>query len=760
MNHPRRPSTASGIAPHGTPGRSPAIRPRRVPRISAIALAALAAALSLVSPVRAQNRPYIGYTYPAGGQQGTTFNVKLGGQALDDVQAVRVTGTGVSGRVVRYYRRLNPQETQLLNEQLRALKRTAPGPSTPTNGATLGRTAPPPAPTPDDRIARIEERLREYVQTPACAALASLVFAEITVAPGAAPGPRELRLVTPRGISNPLVFQVGQLPETTRTPLLTAPLQILGKEAAALRRRPARDLEQRLDLPVTANGQIASGEVHRYRFAARRDQRLVFITQARQLTPFIADAVPGWCQPTLSLHDNAGRELAFVDDDQFRPDPVLRWQVPKDGEYVVAIADALYRGREDFVYRLTIGEVPLIASIFPLGARAGSATPPALTGWNLDGSVPQWPGADAAPGVHWLTATGRNLVSAPVPFAVDDLPELLEREPNDSAAEPQPVTLPVIVNGRLDRPGDDDVFRFIGHGGDSIAVEVLARRLDSPLDALVRLTDDAGQLLAFSDDREDLGAGLHTHQADPWLMATLPADGSYRVHIGDIARQGGLEYGYRLRLSPPRPDFQLRVTPSSLGLRTNSSGSLTVYAQRRDGFAGSIRLELRNPPPGFSAAPVKLARGETMTRIIIRGPSEPTAEPVTLAIVGRATVNGCEIVREAVPAEDRMQAFLWRQLVPARDLPALAFAPPAEPASRRGPGRRPLPAPSTNAVVMTAAPTNAPAGTNAVPAAAPKFSPSQVARRLRELSLLFEEGLLTEEFYEQKVAECELPSSP
>ena len=41
-----------------------------------LAAALLAAAL----PARAQPRPYVGFVYPAGGQQGTTFAVKLGGQ--------------------------------------------------------------------------------------------------------------------------------------------------------------------------------------------------------------------------------------------------------------------------------------------------------------------------------------------------------------------------------------------------------------------------------------------------------------------------------------------------------------------------------------------------------------------------------------------------------------------------------------------------------------------------------------------------------
>jgi hypothetical protein len=71
----------------------------------------------------------------------------------------------------------------------------------------------------------------------------------------------------------------------------------------------------------------------------------------------------------------------------------------------------------------------------------------------------------------------------------------------------------------------------------------------------------------------------------------------------------------------------------------------------------------------------------------------------------------------------------------------------------------------TNAVVGTnvAAPTNAISGTNATAgtntAAAsppkPKFSKQQVAGRLRELKLLFEEGMLTDTFYDEKVTECE-----
>ena len=49
-------------------------------RVQRPAVLGLAAWLATTSAAFAQVRPYIGYAYPAGGQQGTTFQVRLGGQ--------------------------------------------------------------------------------------------------------------------------------------------------------------------------------------------------------------------------------------------------------------------------------------------------------------------------------------------------------------------------------------------------------------------------------------------------------------------------------------------------------------------------------------------------------------------------------------------------------------------------------------------------------------------------------------------------------
>lgn len=644
--------------------------------IAFLALAALAAACAS-SPAWGQARPYIGFVYPAGGQQGTTVQVRLGGQNLDYVNGVLVTGSGVHARVVEYLRRLNNQEQALLAEQLRELKPKASKP---------GQPAAPSKPLDEATqklVERIERRMTEYVNTPACNAIASLVFIEVSIDAGAEPGRRELRLVTARGISNPLVFYVGQSPESVRKPMLSAQIQVLGKEELALRKRPDDEIERQVALPCVANGQIASGEVNRYRFAARKGQRLVLSVAARDLVPYIADAVPGWFQPVVSVRDARGREVAYNDDYRFKPDPVLMFTVPEDGEYVVSITDALFRGREDFVYRMTIGETPFVTNIFPLGGRVGAAGPVSFQGWNVEGAKIAPPPADAGPGVHYLVAKTGGMVSNAVPFALDTLPECLEREPNNTAAAAQTVQLPIIVNGRINRPDDWDVFQFAGKADDEVVVEVTARRLDSPLDSIVRLTDAAGKIVAVNDDNEDLGSGLNTHHADSYLRIKLPADGTYRVWLGDTARGGGDAYGYRLRIGPPRPDFALRVVPSSIALRSKSNAAVTVYAIRKDGFAGPIKFSLKGSPEGFVLPPTTLPPNQEMVRLALRTTLTATDGPIDLAIEGTATINGEEVTRTAVPAEDRMQAFLWRHLVPVQDLKVLVFDPSAEPRPKR-----------------------------------------------------------------------------
>jgi hypothetical protein len=421
-----------------------------------------------------------------------------------------------------------------------------------------------------------------------------------------------------------------------------------------------------ITLPATVNGQTLPGGVDRYRFQARKGMDLVVVAAARELIPYLPDAVPGWFQAALALYDAKGHELEHADHYLFHPDPVLHYEVPKDGEYAVEIRDSIYRGREDFVYRITVGELPYVTSIFPLGGPAGVPTTVELKGWNLP--VTTLTQTNTEPGVYPLCVRKEDRLSNRVPCAVDTLPECLEKEPNDSVAKAQRVTLPIIVNGHVDKPGDWDVFRFEGHAGDTIVAEVYARRLDSPLDSVLKLTDGSGKQLAFNDDHEDKGAGLNTHYADSYITATLPADGAFYVHLGDAQHQGGSEYAYRLRISSPRPDFALRVVPSSLSLRGGASVPLTVYALRRDGFTNEITLSLQAAPGGFKLTGGKVPANQDQVRLTLMAPPVPTEKPLRISLEGRAIIQGHAVVHPAVPAEDMMQAFAYRHLVPANEL--------------------------------------------------------------------------------------------
>jgi hypothetical protein len=623
----------------------------------------LAAFLAAVPAVLAQNVPHLAYVLPAGGQQGTMFQVKTGGQFLPNVSAVYVSGSGVQATVFDYARPMNATQATELRDRMQALQKQ------PMNAAVRKEIV-------DTRVKLLLFNARRLTSP----VLAETVTLQVTIAPGAAPGKRELRVATPQGLSNPLVFCVGQLPEFTEQESVSVVQPNANQPAQAQISQPPTDMP--ITLPATVNGRIkpglprpqarsgepfTPGEADRYRFQAHQGQDLVIAASARELIPYLADAVPGWFQAVLTLYDANGNELAYDDDYRFHPDPVLHYAVPKDGEYTIEIRDALYRGREDFVYRIAIGALPFVTGAFPLGGRAGSKTTIQLTGWNLPVNKMTMETKGKGPGLYPL-ALHKGEISNSTVFMLDTLPERFEKEPNNSPSTAQRVKLPIIMNGRIDQPGDWDVFSFQGRAGQTIVAEVYARRLDSPLDSVLKLTDAKGTQLAFNDDYDDPGAGLETHHADSRILTTLPANGTYYLYLGDAQQKGGPEYAYRLRIGAPRPDFDLRVTPSSINVSGGLTVPITVHALRKDGFSGDIALALKGAPKGFTLIGGVLPAGRDEVRLTLTVPPQPRPEPLSLNLEGRATIQGHEVSRPAVPAEDMMQAFAYHHLVPANDL--------------------------------------------------------------------------------------------
>jgi hypothetical protein len=638
--------------------------------LTLICVLAMATALRGQQPVT----PHVGYVFPAGGRQGATIEVKVGGQYLGSITNAYISGVGVQAVVTNYVRPLTQQQVNQLRQQQKELQDKRAAAQLARNGAppVAGQTRPTWTAEDMRMIAEIREKLAQFQKRSANPAISEFVTLSVTMAPDAEPGERELRLGGPMTLTEPLVFCVGQLPEFNKAePPATAPFAAPNRPGNPYVQSATAPVESRVELPCVVNGQILPGGVDRFRFRAHQGQRLVLAATARELMPYLADAVPGWFQAAISLYDAQGRELAYADHFRFHPDPVLFYEVLADGDYVLQIRDSIYRGREDFVYRITAGEVPYITGIFPLGGPVGAQTTVQVTGWNLPAATVTQDGRDVAPGIYPLSVHTDTNVSNHLPFALDTLPELFSRGTNHSQTTAQSVTLPIVINGRIQQPGQWDVFRFQGRASDEIVAEVIARRLDSPLDSVLRLTDASGKQLAFNDDFEDKGAGLQTQYADSYLRAPLPATGTYYVWLGDAQHQGGPEYAYRLRLSPPRPDFALRVMPCSLSVRGGMSVPFSVYALRRDGFTNDITLALKDAPYGFTLSGATVPANQDQVRLTLMAPSTSLAGVLNLTVEGFARINELAVIHPAVPAENRMQAFAYWHLVPSQQLAVL-----------------------------------------------------------------------------------------
>ncbi len=641
--------------------------------------------LALGAATFSEGAPRIGYVYPAGGQAGSSFEVIMGGQSLDQPLGVVVSGEGVSVEIVEHDKIPSAQviddyrdKFRELKPEFEPLKGSSPGDADALIESVRSLLSTAELDEKKLRLMWEYDRRRNDPKQQLNTQIGEVVRVRVTIDSGTEPGMRHWRLQTATGLSNPMRFVVGMHPERNEPEAHRFELLEYAGLAPAGSRTAKRGLDP-ITLPVTLNGRILPGEVDEFTFHAKEGEKLVVSLQARNLIPYLADAVPGWFQTVVSLHDARGKELAYADDYRFDPDPVIFYKIPREGAYRLRIRDSIYRGREDFVYRVTLGELPFITGITPLGGQAGSEIDLTFHGANLsEHHFPRRPVPDQA-GIIELTATGPGGRSNPIAFHVEAMEEDAEREENNRLGAANPVPSPALINGTISVPGDVDFFKVEGRGGRPMSFEIFARRLGSPLDANLTVYDDNGEMIAYNDDYENPAAGLTTHHADARVTVTLPANGRCFVRVADTQNRYGYAHAYRLRLAEGVPNFALRATPASLNAKPGASARLTVHVLRIDGFDGPVSLRLKDAPEGFDLRGGPVPGGEEKIDVSIAVPYNHTGDPVELRVEGTAEIDGKTVAVEAVPAEDMMQAFAYRHLVPADRLLVDVRTPPEPP---------------------------------------------------------------------------------
>jgi hypothetical protein len=303
---------------------------------------------------------------------------------------------------------------------------------------------------------------------------ATLVLA-ITASAGVQPGRHGFRLHTPLGTTSFMPIWVGSEPEQIEQEPNDEPAKAMT-----------------LATPVTVNGSLEhEGDVDCYRVTARAGRDLI--------VRVVASPIGSLMDPTVTILSADGRQLASDDDFGGGRDSLLVYKPTDDGPLIVRIKDANAGGGWRNVYRVTIGEVPVLTGVFPLGGPKAAPGLVRVQGANLDGRTSARAGAPspdrplAAP--LTVTGLGREPINR-MEIALGRYPEVLEREGNDTPATAQLIPVPVIVNGRVAHPdqrSDTDCFRLTARKGQTFVIEVAASRLGSALDSVIDVLDARGE---------------------------------------------------------------------------------------------------------------------------------------------------------------------------------------------------------------------------------------------------------------------------
>ncbi len=244
-------------------------------------------------------------------------------------------------------------------------------------------------------------------------------------------------------------------------------------------------------------------------------------------------------------------------------------------------------------------QVPSISSFSPQAVQPGQTVDVKIRGGNLSGASDLWTGfpcqaaltpdvadngknagevsyrfvvpPETPVGIYGVRVATPGGVSPLRLFTVDDLPTIAQQAGNKQPLAAQAVTLPCAVDGSVDSLARD-YYKFTVAAGQRVSIEVLARRLGSPLDPLIRVLDANGRELTYSDDEPGL-------MGDSQLSYTFATAGDYIVEVSDVRYQGG-GFFYRLRMG----DFPCVTVPYPMGAKRGSDVAVTFAGSHVEGL--------------------------------------------------------------------------------------------------------------------------------------------------------------------------------
>ena len=440
---------------------------------------------------------------------------------------------------------------------------------------------------------------------------AASVRVKVRIAADCLLGEHPVRVRTKGGVTEVKTFYVGPFPVVARV------------------KPKAGEPHQKLPLNSTVASSVPNESQELFTVDAKKGQRLSAEIESMRLGR-------GFYDPYIEILDTKGFILSRSDDTKlFIQDCYASATVPEDGTYTIKVRETSYGSVG--AYRMHVGTFARPTAAYPGGGPVGQdlqvklidpaagdfvqslkLTKPGklqVSGGRMDMPTYNDYGIFASLGGVRTPSWNRLRLS--------DFPNALEVEPNNSLSEAKLIetSLPLALNGIIEKPGDEDWFKFTAKKGVRYAVRMYARKLRSPLDSVMYVCDKNGKNLASNDD---------SGGPDSYFAWTVPADGEYAFRVRDHLGNGGPDYVYRVEFQPVKPSVSLYV-PDVGRYNTHTRKSVVVargnrfplvLRARRENFGGALKLAMKDFPAGVTLHCDEMASNKSALTLVFEAAAD------------------------------------------------------------------------------------------------------------------------------------------
>ena len=435
----------------------------------------------------------------------------------------------------------------------------------------------------------------------------------ITIDPDCPPGVHEARVMTRLGVSTSRAFNVGTLPEATRTTANTT-----------------LETAMPLELNTVCNATMTKQAVDYFSFKATKDQRIVVDCAARNIDSKLT--------PVIVVADKSGADLVVE-----RRGGTIDFTAPADGTYVVKVHDLTYNGGPYHFYRLVLRSPDAgVVLQRPAGTRTVSSFswPPAGMG---DASVTP----EREPN---NTASTPQKITLPCDISGSFFPAA-DVDSFQFTAKKGEVWWVEVASERFGLNTDPAV----------VVQHVATVDGKEQLTDVAEFSDIASPVKVSSNGYSYDGPPYNAGSTDIIGKLEIKQDGVHRLQLSDLF--GGTRSNprniYRLIIRKAAPDFAIvgwalhmnlrngdrNALSKPLTLRRGATMAVEVVTVRRDGFNGEIHLQMDNLPPGVTAHGLKIPAGQSRGIVLLTATEDASRGVSQAGFTGRAMIGGKEVVR-------------------------------------------------------------------------------------------------------------------